>query len=376
MENLLHPFCNFNNSWIWNEADIIIYLRTDIDIILPLYIRPILTAIGLLTNFAFLFVLYRIPNMRTVTNFYLANLAVADAVILVSTTGYYLWEYLSSSVYKGIVDGSTVVCKYLLNTLLFISYFAYFAAVFLVTAVSAERYLALCHPLQHRWLSTKSRAIKIVTMIWLFTIGLASPALFRFTSAPLCMFRPTDDSPIGYAFYLVTYCKTTCFSCDLFTTAFDFIQFAVALFANTAMYMLIIKVLGKNSDTDGTSLRTTRDKNRAQARRAIARMLMINGTVFFILLGPLKLKHVFDLISTYSDLSPTTPDAINILNIISYLTTFLNSCCNPLVYVFSNQRYRQAFIEAFRLRKVTATYSETDTEVRSISIDGQVNSKL
>ena len=219
MDNRLHPVCNFSNrdSWIWNEADTIIYLRTEIDIIIPLYIRPILTVIGLLANSAFLFVLYRIPNMRTVTNFYLANLALADGIILVSATGYYLWEYLSSSVYKGIVDGSTVVCKYLLNTLLFVSHFAYFTAVFLVTAVSAERYLALCHPLQHRWLSTKSRAIKVVTMIWFFSIGISSPVLFRFTPAPLCMFRPDDDSPIGFAFYFITYCKTACIPCDLFT---------------------------------------------------------------------------------------------------------------------------------------------------------------
>ena len=271
--------------------------------------------------------------MRTVTNFYLANLALADGIILVSATGYYLWEYLSSSVYKGIVDGSTVVCKYLLNTLLFVSYFAYFTAVFLVTAVSAERYLALCHPLQHRWLSTKSRAIKVVTMIWLFSIGISSPVLFRFTPAPLCMFRPDDDSPIGFAFYFITYCKTACIPCDLFTGFFDLIQFIFALITNTIMYGLIIKALGKNPGTDGTSLRTTRDAIRAQARRAVTRMLTINGILFFILLGPLKLQHVFDLTSTYSDLSPITADAINILDIISYLATFLNSCCNPLVYV-------------------------------------------
>ena len=44
---------------------------------------PVVTTIGLLINFSFFFVIYRVKEMQTVTNIHLGNLAVADVALLV-----------------------------------------------------------------------------------------------------------------------------------------------------------------------------------------------------------------------------------------------------------------------------------------------------
>ena len=45
---------------------------------------------------AFLFVLYRVEEMQTLTNFYLANLAIADLGNLISSGVHYVSQYINS----------------------------------------------------------------------------------------------------------------------------------------------------------------------------------------------------------------------------------------------------------------------------------------
>ena len=61
---------------------------------------PIIFAIGFVGNVAFLLLLARVKTMRTITNFYLANLAAADLTIIFFETVTKLWQYLDSNQVK------------------------------------------------------------------------------------------------------------------------------------------------------------------------------------------------------------------------------------------------------------------------------------
>ena len=55
-------------------------------------------------------------------------------------------------------------------------------SVLTLTAISTERYYAICHPLQFR--STKKRAKIVIAFIWLFSLLISSPELFLLTIHP------------------------------------------------------------------------------------------------------------------------------------------------------------------------------------------------
>ena len=61
-------------------------------------IVPILFVIGVFENAAFFLLLARVKTMRTITNFYLANLATADLMIFTLQTMFHLWSYRNSIV--------------------------------------------------------------------------------------------------------------------------------------------------------------------------------------------------------------------------------------------------------------------------------------
>ena len=74
------------------------YAYTTADTILIVAVLPAISIIGILLNSTFLFTLYRVKDMRTTTNIYLANLAVADEMLLVIRLARYIGTYLYSSI--------------------------------------------------------------------------------------------------------------------------------------------------------------------------------------------------------------------------------------------------------------------------------------
>ena len=60
-------------------------------------IFPVIFALGILTNTAFLFTVARIPQMRTKHNFYLANLSCADLVLILTKGIVAFYRYIWSS---------------------------------------------------------------------------------------------------------------------------------------------------------------------------------------------------------------------------------------------------------------------------------------
>ena len=126
-------------------------------------VMPCVTILGLVSNISFLFVIWSIKHMRTITNFYLANLAIADmGFVLLEGCQKILSHKLSP------VKGTDYMDKAGCNITMLLSFVFYYTSVAVVTLVSVERYCAVLHPLKHRSLSTKRRALVIILSIWLY----------------------------------------------------------------------------------------------------------------------------------------------------------------------------------------------------------------
>lgn len=159
--------CNENNSipipvlllkevFFWDDSEKIM-LRI---------VQPTLFTFGLTLNMFFLLIVYLDKNMRTITNFYLANLSVADSIFLTYTATDGVLSILMTP-YSG---ERTFIGEYGCIVHCFIYYTSFFEALYLVTAVVIERFLAICHPLKHRRVAGKARTCRIVILTWIVAL--------------------------------------------------------------------------------------------------------------------------------------------------------------------------------------------------------------
>ena len=297
---------------------------------------PIVGCVGLMGNMAFLFVVYRVKEMRTTTNFYLSNLAVADACVLINAAIQYLWSYSISPLDFGTFTLETPFACSVPNLLI---YLCYFASIFLVTFVTGERYLAICHVLKFR-ISTR-RTFIMTAVTWILSVFLAGfTATFNVVNT-VCVSWPSDDTYSTYPKEIPT-CFSSCSWCMDVVTWADVCQYLIAvpavIFMSFAM-MLKVKIQLCRSE-NAQSKKTTR------TRSHVARMLIINATIFFICLTPYEIINVNVIWKTHKGEPFLSDSAKSTVQWIGRIAMLLNSAVNPIVYSIANPSYRRAFVQA------------------------------
>ena len=299
---------------------------------------PILAVFGVTCNLLFLFVVHQVPKMRTITNLFLVQLAVCDISSLILMALRYLVTYLKSPEYE-FVSGTSAGCA----TFDFLLYFTYFVGVFLICAVSIERYIAICKPLYYHAFKSHSRASKTALVCWIAGFILAIPGLVPFKEITICAVIPSlspSSATSGNDTWMVfESCIPSCEGCFQSLLVFDTVQFVIVIACNAAMYIAIIKTLHHRPE----SSRAT-----GIASRSVSRMLVINGVAFFFLLGPYEIWNVVYLIYEHTGILIVSQSAFYWLGYVYRLCSPANNAVNPLIYGASNPRYLEAFLEAFR----------------------------
>ena len=150
-----------------------------------LIVFPVIILFGLFANLTFLWTVYRVREMRTFTNFYLANLAVSDILLIISTAFTYIYPYIFlMKTYPQTQIGCILSLAFV--------YLTYFTSIGLVTLVSLERFLAICYPLKHRMVNSKSRTITLVVLTWSIGALLAAVVVPAGAKAQVrCVIWPT-----------------------------------------------------------------------------------------------------------------------------------------------------------------------------------------
>ena len=113
------------------------WLYSDIDKLIESIIIPVFSVFGFVGNLAFLWTIYRVRDLRTTLNVYLANLTTCDILFLVFFIGWPLANLSADPdpVNRAYPVHSTFRCaSYVITTRLW-----YFASVKLTTLVSIEK---------------------------------------------------------------------------------------------------------------------------------------------------------------------------------------------------------------------------------------------
>ncbi len=309
------------------------YQYTPFQEIFILNVVPVVTFFGLLTNSAFLYVIYCVPAMRTPTNFYLANLAVSDAVLLIVTTSNYLWTYFKMPIDYGYPFGSTGCA-----ISMWVIYVFSFASIAFLTLVALERYQAVCRPLHYRQRNVSSHPLyenmKFTLLTWISLIVIvATPIAFVRIDYKCFNWPPVE--PFSTYPSVVHNCQWPDWTW-IFLDGADIIEFSIALFINVVVYINIVRELSKRQRPKGKS---------SASRSHVARMLCINAFIFFLCLFPIQLSNVAEIhyFITKTNEAFYGDAADSLILWIGRVAFLLNSSVNPIIYSISNPEYRKAF---------------------------------
>lgn len=133
-----------------------------------------IVAVSVVGNVAVIWIILAHKRMRTVTNYFLVNLAFAEASMSAFNTVINFAYAVHNEWYFGLV-----YCR-------FHNFFpiaAIFASIYSMTAIALDRYIAIIHPLQQRLSSTETSVVIVV--IWILAALLAFPQYYYSSTALL-----------------------------------------------------------------------------------------------------------------------------------------------------------------------------------------------
>ena len=301
-------------------------------------VMPCILTFGLAGNLGFLFVLSRVTWMRTILNFYLTHLAIADILFLSISVMEKVFAYCVSPLaldkyFMGV--GGCITVHLVLDI-------CYFASVSLITLVTLERYYATCQPHVHREHSTRPRAVRLVAMVWLCSFVLACmliPSNAEFFT--FCLTWPIHEQKYQHYPSVMGLCLAVGDWLDDLADVLHSVPFIIAMLINILFFSKIIRALNSmvaRAQRSGFSDRSQHIRNR------VSRMLVINGVIYFLCLAP------FQITTLYYILDDDASKADFVWTHVCRVLVYINSAANPIVYNVTNPRYRKAFRQAFTMK--------------------------
>ncbi|XP_070554742.1 neuropeptides capa receptor-like [Ptychodera flava] len=301
---------------------------------------PILLALGLSLNFAFLFVVARVQTMRTITNYYLVNLSISDSLYMLFAIADKILRFNASS----LVFDYTVLTK---SGCIFIACttdMTFYVSLFTVVLFTYERFVAIIFPLKAQLLSSKKRTLIFIFITWMFGFTFSIPYTIcnsQWSKVDLPRRHSYSDMDQRDYMYMCYQFDSPLTNAALVVRVFPFfISMAIVTILNS---MICVKI-ARGSKGVCEAGRTPKG---IKSRNKVVRMLIVTSMLFFILLFPFEISSfvpIFDPDSIYGFIPA---DVYHSWIQISRIMTYINCAINPLIYNAMSARYRTAFMQAF-----------------------------
>ncbi|KAF7658614.1 hypothetical protein LDENG_00010340 [Lucifuga dentata] len=291
----------------------------------------IVFVVGLLGNTLVIYVVARYAKMKTVTNMYILNLALADELYILGI------PFLGTQSVLSFWPFGEFLCKVYMTA----DAMSQFTSTFCLTLMSIDRYLAVVHPIRSaKW--RRSPVVKVFNcMVWVVSFLVVLPVTIysdvqeQFDSCNISW--PESQAAWSTAFILYT--------CIL--------GFFAPLIVICLCYLLIVIKVRSASVRAGLT-------KRRKSERKVTRMVVIIVLVFVLCWLPFFTANIVNLVYTI----PEKDAAVYFFLVI---LTYVNSCANPFLYGFLSQNFKQSFQKVLCFHKTKGVGATEQTGGRQRS---------
>ncbi|XP_064118372.1 neuromedin-U receptor 2-like isoform X1 [Macrobrachium nipponense] len=283
---------------------------------------------GVVGNFLTCLVVARNHSMRTSTNYYLVNLAVADLIALCFTLPmevYTVWVQYPWPLGDAVCRLRAVVAESL-----------NIVSILTILAVSGERYVAITDPVIARTTHTLTRTTRVLPAIWLVALLAASPWGY---------YQQVNHLRLGSSIILESaWCAIS------FHESYDSLPWVMWMSSvfGFIMPMLILIILyykiGVVLSIDPPSRTPSAGNGAMHTRRMGIRMLVAVVVVFFLCWAPFHAQRLmFVFVNLYGTWTKNLRTVNQRLYVVAGICYYLNSAMNPILYSVMSVRFRIAF---------------------------------
>ncbi|XP_055793115.1 neuromedin-K receptor-like isoform X2 [Salvelinus fontinalis] len=258
-------------------------------------------------------------QMRTVTNYFLLNLALADTSMAAFNSFVNFVYAAHGDWYFGLA-----YCKFH-N---FLPVTAVFASIYSMVAIAVDRYMAIIHPLKPRLSATVTRSV--IGCIWGMAVVLAFP---------LCYYSTTRQ--IGQRTLCYVYWPRTAQDSFMYHIIVAVLVYVLPLVVMAGTYSLVGRTLwggeipGDSKDNYHLQI---------QAKRKVVKMMMIVVVTFAVCWLP---YHLYFMITGLNRQLNRVKSIQQVYLSVLWLA-MSSTMYNPIIYCCLNNRFRVGFKRAMR----------------------------
>jgi len=281
--------------------------------------------LGLIGNSLVIYVVMRFSKMHTVTNMYILNLAIADETFLVGI------PFLIMTMALREWPFGSIVCKVYFTTT---SINQITSSIFL-TILSADRYVAVCHPISSPQYRTPFIARIVSISAWMMSALLMIPIfLYANTST-----RP-DGGEMCNIFWSMNMTDAGVFNeqtaFTLYTFIFGFAGPLTFIFTFSLLVIVRLRSVGPRG--------AERSQSKRKLHRKVTKLVLTVISVYILCWLP----HWVTQLALISQPPGYQSETIVVITLLANCLSYSNSAMNPVLYAFLSDNFKKSFIKACR----------------------------
>ncbi|XP_076296410.1 RYamide receptor-like [Lasioglossum baleicum] len=315
-------------------------------LLIVLYVPVMVVAVT--ANVLVIAVIFKSQYMRSVTNYFVVNLSIADLLVTTICMPMAVSQAISNDWTHG-----ELMCK--LSA--YLQGVAVAASVYTITAMSIDRYLAIRNPIAFRRLFNRRSTVLIIVALWLFALIIFTPVLKVMTlqtpsiKLDTIVFRglwpmAVNSSQKPPVFYN---CKEDVkplgIGAPLYGAVYFVLVYAIPGFVVVLSYSMMGRTLcSRKPPFDCDSVRgnasSQQNSRLVRGRRRIAWILLLLAVLFALCWLPYNVLMLLNDLDAVGELNATN-DAYT----YSLFLGHANSALNPVVYCFMTRNFRRSVVD-------------------------------